>query len=220
MKSLRSSETVTPQNKKLMDSFGLEPRQAEAILEIKLRHLAKLEEIRITAEKDELEKEKSHIEKTLGSQRILTNLIKKEIRQDIKRHGDERRSPIKTRQEAEAFSEIDVIPMEPVTIILSQNGWIRSAKGHDIDPEKLKFKTGDSLLAYARTMSNKQIAFLDSSGRSFSVYAHTLPSARGMGEPLTGRFVIGQNAVIKTMISGKDNELILLFSDTGFGFIV
>lgn len=214
---IRNSDTP---KQELMDSFGLGARQAEAILEIKLRHLAKLEEIRITAEKNDLEKEQLRIEKTLGSRKILTTLIKKEIHQDIKKHGDERRSPIKTRQEAEAFSEIDVIPMEPVTIILSRNGWIRSAKGHDIDPEKLKFKTGDSMLAHARTMSNKQVAFLDSSGRSFSVYAHTLPSARGMGEPLTGRFVIGQEAVIQTMISGKDNELVLLFSDTGFGFIV
>ena len=203
----------------LMDAFGLSRLQAEAILEMKLRHLAKLEEIRITGEKNELEKERSQIEKILASPKLLRALIKKEIQQDIKKHGDERRSPIKTRKDAEAFSEIDVIPTEPVTIILSRNGWIRSAKGHDIDPEKLKFKAGDALLAHVRTMSNQQVIFLDSTGRSYSVYAHTLPSARGMGEPLTGRFAIGSDAVIQTIISGEDNDLLLLFSDTGFGFI-
>ncbi|SLM32123.1 DNA topoisomerase IV, subunit A [Desulfamplus magnetovallimortis] len=203
----------------LIKRFNLSERQADAILDIKLRHLARLEEIKITGERDELEKERQNLEKTLGSELLLKNLIKKEIRQDIKKHGDKRRSPILERKEAEAFSEEDVILVEPVTIILSKNGWIRSAKGHDFEPEKVKFKSGDEYLAHGRTLSNKQTVFLDSTGRTYSLPSHTFPSARSMGEPLTGRLVIKPDATIPFMINGDDDTLIFLYSDTGFGFV-
>ncbi len=198
--------------------FSLSEKQAEAILEIKLRHLAKLEEIKITGERDKLAKERRILEKTLASDTMLKNLIKREIRQDIKVHGDARRSPIRERREAEAFSEEDVILVEPMTIILSKNGWIRSAKGHEFDPEKVKFKSGDAYLAHGRTLSNKQTVFLDSTGRSYSLPSHSFPSARSMGEPLTGRLVIKPDATIPFMINGDDDTLVFLYSDTGFGF--
>ncbi len=203
----------------LMQRFNLSTRQAQAILEIKLRHLAKLEEMKIKGEQADLEKERKALEKTLGSPKQMVALIKKEIRQDIKTHGDERRSPLRERKEAEAFSEEAVIPTEPVTIILSTNGWVRSAKGHDIDPEKLKFKTGDSLLAHARTLSNRPVVFIDTSGRSYSLPAHSLPSARGVGEPLTGRLALKPDVAISTMVNDEDDSLYFVYSDTGFGFI-
>ncbi|MBF0467899.1 MAG: DNA topoisomerase IV subunit A [Desulfamplus sp.] len=203
----------------MISRFGLSDLQADAILEIKLRHLAKLEEIKIRAEHDELDKERISIEKTLASESLLNALVKKEIRQDIKTHGDDRRSPIKERKESEAFSQEDVIAVEPVTIILSRNGWIRSAKGHDFDPEKVKFKSGDSLLEAARTMSNRQTVFLDSTGRSYSIASHTFPSVRGMGEPLSGRLVLKPDVSINCMVTGEDSDLVLLASDIGFGFV-
>ncbi|MBF0303873.1 MAG: DNA topoisomerase IV subunit A, partial [Desulfamplus sp.] len=204
----------------LIEKFRLSDIQADSILEIKLRHLAKLEEIKIKSERDELDQERTLIERTLSSESLLNNLIKKEIRQDIKAHGDQRRSPIKERKEAEAFSKEDIITVEPLTIILSQNGWVRSAKGHDFDPEKVKFKSGDELLSVARTMSNRQTIFLDSEGRSYSIPSHTFPSARGMGEPLSGRLVIKPEASIKFMLTSEDdNQLVLLASDIGFGFV-
>jgi topoisomerase-4 subunit A len=203
----------------LMQRFNLSSRQAQSILEIKLRHLAKLEEIKIKGEQADLDKERKALEKILGSKKQLITLIKKEIRQDIKTHGDERRSPLRERKEAEAFSEEAVIATEPVTIILSTNGWIRSAKGHDIDPGKLKFKTGDSLLAHARNMSNRPVVFMDNTGRSYSLPAHSLPSARGMGEPLTGRLALKPDATICNMINGEDDTLYFIYSNTGFGFI-
>ncbi len=199
--------------------FDLSSVQAEAILEIKLRHLARLEEIKIKAERDVLDRERKKIEKILGSDRLIKNLIKQEIKSDVKRHGDKRRSPIRQRKEAEAFLKEEIIPVEPVTIILSRNGWIRSAKGHDIDPKKIKFKPGDSFLTHGRTMSNKRIVFIDSTGRSYSLPAHALPSARGMGEPLTTQFTIKPEADITAMLTGEEDDLFLLFSDTGFGFI-
>lgn len=205
---------------KLIEKFGLSEIQADSILEIKLRHLAKLEEIKIKSERDELDQERVFIDKTLLSPTLLNNLIKKEIRQDIKVHGDKRRSPIKERKEAEAFSKEEIIAVEPLTVILSQNGWIRAAKGHDFDPEKVKFKAGDELLAVGRTMSNRQTIFLDSEGRSYSIPSHTFPSARGMGEPLTGRLIIKPEASIKFMLTCEDdNQLVLLASDIGFGFV-
>ncbi len=205
---------------KLIEKFRLSDIQADSILEIKLRHLAKLEEIKIKSERDELEQERIYIDKTLNSKNLLNNLIKKEIRQDIKSYGDERRSPIKERKEAEAFSKEEIITVEPLTIILSQNGWVRAAKGHDFDPEKVKFKAGDDFLAVARTMSNRQTIFLDSEGRSYSIPSHTFPSARGMGEPLSGRLIIKPEASIKFMLTNEDDgALVLMASDIGFGFV-
>lgn len=203
----------------LMAKFNLSDRQATAILEIKLRNLARLEEIKIRAEKDELDIERQHLEKTLASEKRLKELIKKEIIADAKSHGDKRRSPITERKESEAFSKEEVIQIEPVTIILSKNGWIRSARGHDIDTAKLKFRTGDEFLSFAHTMSNKPAVFFDSTGKSYSIAAHTLPSARSMGEPLTGRLTLRQDAHITSLVTGNDDDLFLLYTDTGFGFI-
>ncbi len=203
----------------LIRKFDLSEIQAEAILEIKLRQLAKLEEIKIKAEKNELDKERASIEKILSSDRLIKNLIKREIRSDARKYGDKRRSPIRERKDAEAFSKEEIIQIEPVTIILSKNGWVRSAKGYDIDPARIKFKPGDSFLSYVRTMNNKNIVFIDSTGRFYSIYAYDLPSARGMGEPLTTKLSIKAGASVIAMLAGEEEDFFLFFSDMGFGFI-
>lgn len=213
---IRNSDDPKPV---LMETFNLSDRQATAILEIKLRNLAKLEEIKIQAEKDSLDTERQQLEKILASDKRLRTLIKREIQADTKTHGDLRRSPIFERKEAEAFSEEEVIQIEPMTVILSKNGWVRTAKGHDIDREKLKFKFGDDLLVTAPTMSNRPAVFFDSSGRSYSIATHTLASARTMGEPLTGRLTLKPEHHITNLVTGEDNDLFLLYTDAGFGFI-
>ncbi len=213
---IRNSDEPKPV---LMETFNLSDRQATAILEIKLRNLAKLEEIKIQAEKDSLDTERQQLEKILASDKRLRTLIKREIQADAKTHGDLRRSPIFERKEAEAFSEEEVIQIEPVTVILSKNGWVRTAKGHDIDVEKLKFKFGDDLLATAPTMSNRPAVFFDSSGRSYAIATHTLASARTMGEPLTGRLTLKPETRITSLVTGEDNDLFLVYTDAGFGFI-
>ncbi len=205
--------------KDLTKKFDLSEIQAETILNIKLRQLAKLEEIKILKEQKDLDKERKTIEKILSSEKRLKNEIKKEIKKDKKIYGDSRLAEIKFREDAEAFSEIEVIDKEPVTVTLSKNGWIRSAKGHDIDPEKLKFKIGDELLSYTRTWNHKPVVFLDSSGRSYSIPCHTLPSARGFGEPITGRLTIRHKSHIKYILTGKETSLIFLSSNQGYGFI-
>ncbi len=202
----------------LIARFGLSEKQADTILDIKLRQLAKLEEIKIKAEQKELDKERKAIEIILSSDKKLKNEIKKEIRKDKKKYGDARLSPINQRKEAEAFSEIEVIDKEPVTVTLSKNGWIRSAKGHDVDPFKLKFKIGDELLSYTRTWNDKPVVFLDSKGRSYSIPCHTLPSARGFGEPITGRLSIDQDSHIQFILTNDNNATIFLCSDLGYGF--
>ncbi|ACN15431.1 ParC [Desulforapulum autotrophicum HRM2] len=213
---IRNSDEPKPV---LMERFNLSDRQATAILEIKLRNLAKLEEIKIQAEKDSLDSERQQLEKILASDKRLRTLIKREIQADAKTHGDLRRSPIFERKEAEAFSEEEVIQIEPMTVILSKNGWARTAKGHDIDIEKLKFKFGDDLLVTAPTMSNRPAVFFDSSGRSYSIATHTLASARTMGEPLTGRLTLKPENHIISLVTGEDDDLFLLYTNTGFGFI-
>jgi topoisomerase-4 subunit A len=205
--------------KELIAKFNLSDKQAETILDIKLRQLAKLEEIKIITEQKELNKERKIIEKILSSEKNLKKEIKKEIKKDKKKYGNKRLSQIKQREVAEAFSEIEVIDKEPVTVTLSKNGWVRSAKGHDIDPEKLKFKIGDELLSYTRTWNDKPVVFLDSKGRSYSIPCHTLPSARGFGEPITGRLAIKQDSYIQYLLTNKDNALIFLSSDQGYGFL-
>src|SRR5690554_4090792 len=159
----------------LMERFGLSDLQAEAILELRLRHLAKLEEMKIRGEQDDLEKERDQLEKTLGSERRLKTLIKKEIMADADKFGDDRRSPVVARTEAKAFNEADLISTEPITVVLSDKGWIRAAKGHEIDAEKLSYKAGDSYLVSALGKSNQQVILLDNTGRSYSLPAHTLP---------------------------------------------
>lgn len=203
----------------LMERFGLSDTQAEAILELKLRHLAKLEEMKIRGEQDELEKERELLEKTLGSERRLKTLIKKEITEDAEQYGDERRSPVVTRAEAKAFSETDLTPTEAITVVLSKKGWVRAAKGHDVDAENLSYKSGDGFLLSLPGRSNQQAVFIDDTGRSYSLPTHTLPSARGQGEPLTSRLSPPANSDFIAMLMGEDTDKYLLSSDAGYGFI-
>ena len=203
----------------LMARFGLSDIQAEAILELKLRHLAKLEEMKIRGEQDELEKERDTLEKTLGSERRLKTLIKKEIMNDAETYGDERRSPVVARAEAKAFSENELTPTEPITVVLSQKGWVRAAKGHDIDGENLSYKAGDGYLMAALGKSNQQAVFLDSTGRSYSLAAHSLPSARGQGEPLSSRLTPPAGSDFVSLLMGDDKDKYLLCSNAGYGFI-
>jgi topoisomerase-4 subunit A len=206
--------------KDLLKTFALSEIQAKAILEIRLRQLARLEEIKILSEIKELEEQRKKLEKLLTSKKAFKAYMVDEIKSDAKKYGDKRRSPIKERKEAEAFSVTDVLDIEPVTIILSQNGWIRSAKGHDIDPYKAKFKSGDHILDYLRTKSDKPVVFLDNSGRSYMLFSHALPSARSNGEPLTGHLALPHDATINFMLSSENVDLFLVASDNGCGFIV
>lgn len=203
----------------LMARFGLTDTQAEAILELKLRHLAKLEEVKLTAEQNELAQERAQLELLLGSDRRLKTLIRKEILADAEKYGDARRSPLVEREEAKAMTERDLTPAEAVTVVLSQKGWVRAAKGHDVDGASLAYKAGDSFLAAAHGKSNQQVVFIDSSGRSFSCEAHLLPSARTQGEPLTGRFSLVAGETVDQVLMAKDEQAMLLASDAGYGFI-
>lgn len=203
----------------LMSRFNLSEEQAESILELKLRHLAKLEEMKIRGEQDELSKERDDLEKTLGSTRRLKTLIRKEIEEDAKIHGDDRRSKIVVRAEAQAISEEQMVPVEPMTVVLSTKGWVRAAKGHEVDGKQLSYKSGDEFASQARVKSNQNVMFLDSSGRSYSLMAHSLPSARGQGEPLTSRLKPEPGATFVAMLAGELEQQFLLASDAGYGFI-
>ena len=203
----------------LMDRFGLSDIQAEAILDLKLRHLAKLEEVKIRAEQDDLEQERNSLELTLGSERRLKTLIKKEIKADTESFGDDRRSPIVVRSEAQALSQTDLMVSESVTVVLSNKGWVRCAKGHDVDPLTLNYKSGDGYRLSAKGRSNQTSVFLDSTGRAYSVLTHTLPSARGQGEPLTGRVSPPSGATFEGLCVGDSSDCYLLASDAGYGFI-
>ena len=203
----------------LMETFNLSDVQAEAILQLRLRHLAKLEEMKIRGEQEELAKERDVLEKTLASPARLKALIKKELRADAKTHGDERRTAIVERQEALAISEEQLAPVEPVTVILSANGWVRAAKGHEIDPTEATYRPGDKYLDAARGKTNQPVVFLDTSGRSYSLSAHGLPSARGYGEPLTGRFMLSPGATVTSVIMAQPEQQLLMASDAGYGFI-
>ena len=204
----------------LMKRFKLSDAQAEAILELKLRHLAKLEEMKIRGEQDELSKEKAVIEKTLGSSARLKKLVGDEIRADAEAFGDKRRSPIVEREAAEAMDETALIPTEPVTVVLSKMGWVRAAKGHDVDATTLSYKAGDEFLHSAKGRSNQQAILVDSTGRGYSLPAHLLPSARGQGEPLTGRLSPPSGASFAGVIMGTvGDERCLLASRAGYGFV-
>ncbi len=205
--------------KVLMKRFKLTDDQAEAILETKLRNLAKLEEMKLLGEQEELNKERKHLEKLLGSSARLKTFIKKEIKDDAEKYGDNRRSPIVEREDAQAMSETDIVPAEQVTVVLSENGWIRSAKGHEVDTSKLNYKSGDRFKAATCGKSNQLAVFLDTTGRSFSLPAHTLPSARGYGEPLSGRLSTPAGAMFISAILGEPDQMLLLASDAGYGFI-
>ena len=203
----------------LMKRFKLSDTQAEAILDLKLRHLAKLEEMKIRGEQGELGEEREELEKTLGSKQRLKTLIRKELIEDAKIYGDERRSPLVERAAAQAMDETELIPTEPVTVVLSEKGWVRAAKGHDMDPFALGYKAGDSFKAEAKGRSNQLVVFMDSTGRSYSLPAHTLPSARGQGEPLTGRLQLPEGANFTGVTMGNPDDLCLVSSDAGYGFV-
>lgn len=203
----------------LMKRFGLSEIQTEAILELRLRHLAKLEEIKIRTEQKELANERDELESILGSPKKLKTLIRLELMADAKKYGDPRCSPLVERSAAQALQETEVIPAEPVTVILSQMGWVRSAKGHDIDGANLSYKAGDSFKMAVLGRSNQLAIFLDSTGRSYSLIAHSLPSARGQGEPLTGRLNPPSGATFDAVLIGEPEQLCLLASDAGYGFI-
>jgi topoisomerase IV subunit A len=203
----------------LIARFSLSEHQAEAILELKLRHLAKLEEIKIRGEQEELAQEKANLEQTLNSSKKLKTLIRRELTEDMERFGDERRSKLAVREEAHAMREEEIIPSEPITVILSQKGWLRAAKGHEFEVENLSYKAGDSFLMSAKGRSNQQAVFLDSTGRSYSLAAHKLPSARGQGEPLTRRLNPPPDATFVAVLLAEPTQLILLASDAGYGFI-
>ncbi|GAL07061.1 topoisomerase IV subunit A [Photobacterium aphoticum] len=203
----------------LMSRFDLSAIQADAILEIKLRQLAKLEEIKIRGEQDELSKEREQLEKLLGSERRLNTLIKKEILADAEKYGDDRRSPLVEREEAKALTERELIPSEAITVVLSEKGWIRHAKGHEVDPSTLSYKSGDNYLAHARGKSNQPAIFLGSDGRSYALESHSLPSARSQGEPITGRLNLTPGTAMRQVMMSEDEQLWLMGSDAGYGFI-
>ncbi len=203
----------------LMKRFKLSDEQAEAILELKLRHLAKLEEMSIRAEQKELSEERDNLEKILSSKQRLKTLIRKELEAVIEEHGDDRRSPIVEREAAQAMSETDLLSADPITIIVSEKGWVRAAKGHEVDPLSLNYKSGDAWLDSACGKTNQLAVFIDSTGRTYSLPAHTLPSARGQGEPLTGRLSPISGATFCGVMSGDPSQLYLLATDFGYGFV-
>ncbi len=203
----------------LMERFGLSGAQAEAILELKLRHLARLEEMKIRGEQDVLESERQLLQTTLGSRTRLKTLIKKELTEDCQTFGDERRSILVAREAAQALKQEDLVPSEPVTIVLSKSGWVRLAKGHEIDPATLSYRAGDEFQHSARGRSIEQAVFLDAAGRAYALPAHTLPSARGLGEPLSSKFSPADGAAFLYCLTGDGQQKILLASSFGYGFI-
>jgi topoisomerase-4 subunit A len=203
----------------LMERFKLSEEQADYVLDTRLRQLARLEEMKIKAEQEELASERDSIAKILGSGQRLKNLIKKEIQSDAEKFGDERRSRLVERAAAQAMDETALVASEPVTVVLSSNGWVRVAKGHDIDPADMNYKSGDEFASAARCRSNQSAVFLDSTGRTYAVPAHSLPTARGQGEPLTGRLKPEDGARFVGVMAGDPDSLYLLGSDSGYGFI-
>ena len=203
----------------LMARFKLSEDQTDYILETRLRQLARLEEMKITAERDQLEEERARINVLLKSPAKLKTLIKEELRADAAKFGDDRRSPLVQRGAAQALDESALVVSEPVTVVLSQKGWARAAKGHDIDAEGLNYRDGDGLLAFVKARTTQQVAFIDSTGRSYSTPAHTLPSARGNGEPLTGRFSPAGGASFDALVAGDNDTRLIIASDFGYGFV-
>jgi topoisomerase-4 subunit A len=204
----------------LMARFGLSDAQAEAILELKLRHIARLEEMKIRGEQADLIAERDALEKTLSSETRLRRKVRDELLEDAKTFGDPRRSPIVEREAARAMDESELIPTEPVTIVLSEKGWIRSGKGHELDPKELSYKAGDGFLVAARGRSNQNAIILDSTGRTYALPAHGLPSARGQGEPLSSHVSPPAGASFVGLMIGGDKDLYLLSTSAGYGFLV
>ncbi len=203
----------------LMARFALSEEQADYILETRLRQLARLEEMKINAERDQLEEERARINVLLNSKARLKTLIKDELREDARKYGDDRRSPLVERQVAQALDESALVASEPVTIVLSEKGWVRAAKGHDVDAPGLNYREGDAYLVAARGRTTQQVAFIDSTGRSYSLPAHALPSARGNGEPVTGRFSLPTAARIDTIAVADAGTRLVMASDAGYGFV-
>jgi topoisomerase-4 subunit A len=204
----------------LMARFELSDIQADAILDLKLRHLAKLEEMKIRGEQSDLADERDELQKILASKQRLRTLVRKELSADAEQYGDDRRSPIVARSAAQAFAAESLLSSEAMTVVLSEMGWVRAAKGHDIDPASLNYKAGDGFLAAARGRSNQLAVFADSTGRTYALPIHNLPSARGQGEPLTGRLSPPPGAVFVGVIIGNAEDLYLFSSDAGYGFVV
>ena len=203
----------------LMSHFGITGTQAEAILELKLRNLARLEEMKIRAEQTKLDDERQKLETTLGSKARLKTLVKTELLADAEKYGDNRRSQLIEREAAQALKEEDLIQSEACTIVLSKSGWVRAAKGHDIDATTLAYKAGDEFLHAVRGRSNQQAVFLDSSGRAYSLAAHSLPSARTLGDPLTSRFTLPEGGQFRYAIMGETQQKLVLASSFGYGFV-
>ncbi|MFI8480510.1 DNA topoisomerase IV subunit A [Pseudomonas sp. NPDC078700] len=204
----------------LIERFELSDIQADYILDTRLRQLARLEEMKIRGEQDELAKEREKLLKLLGSEARLKKLVRDEIIKDAETYGDDRRSPIVARAEAKALSENELMPAEPVTVVISEKGWVRCGKGHDIDATGLSYKAGDGFKAMAPGRSNQFAVFIDSTGRSYSLAAHSLPSARGQGEPLTGRLTPPPGATFECVMLPDDEALYVIASDAGYGFVV
>ena len=205
--------------RELMRRFGLSDAQAEAILDLRLRRLAKLEEIKIRGELDELQEERESLQQVLGSATRLKNQVKEEIRADMEKFGDARRSPLEQREESRALDETQLMPTEPVTVILSGKGWVRAAKGHDIDPETLTYRAGDDFRQAAMGRSNQFAVFLDSTGRCYSIASHILPSARSHGEPVSGWVTPPDGAAFVGVMLGESDRLYFLSTDAGYGFV-
>ena len=203
----------------LIQRFALSDTQAEYILDTKLRQLARLEEVKIRAEQEELALEKAELELLLGSEARLKTLVKKELKATAEEFGDGRRSPLTERGEAQAFNEKDLMTAEPITAVLSDKGWLRAAKGHDIDPTSLSYKSGDKFLSAAKGKSNQNVFLQDTTGRYYALPGHTLPSARGQGEPATGRLKMPPGALFTDVVMGADEQKILMGTDAGYGFI-
>lgn len=203
----------------LMDSYDLSEIQANAILDIRLRQLAKLQEIELKSERDALNAERATLQELLDNPDSLTSLMIDELTSDMKEHGNERMSPIVEREEATALKESDLVPSEPITAILSQAGWIRAAKGHDVDAAGMSYRSGDSYQAHVHGKSNEKIYIMDSTGRSYSIDAHTLASARGQGDPLTSVLKPAAGAKFEQLLAGDNEQKIILASSQGYGFI-
>ena len=216
IKIIRNSDDP---KKELMKTFKISEIQTNAILEIRLRQLAKLEQIKLEEEKGELELERAELEKIIKSKARLKTYIKNELKDIKDKFGDERNSPIESLSEAKAFSEEEMVTSEAVTIILSKAGWIRSAKGHDVEASNLTYRGDDKLQHFAKGRNNQTAVFFDSGGKAFSLQAHSLPSARGMGEPLTGRVVSESGVTFEGVAIGTDESKILISNTAGFGFI-
>jgi len=213
---IRSNDEPKPV---LMKRFKITDTQAEAILELKLRHLAQLEEMKIREEQKVLEQERDDLQTTLGSERRMKTLVKKEIRADIDTYGDDRRSPIVARDAAQAIAESELMPSEPITVVLSQRGWVRAGKGHEVDARALNFKSGDGFQSTARGRTNGSAMFLDSTGRVYCLPAHGFPSARGLGEPISGRLKPPDGSRFISVIMGDDDDRYLFSTSAGYGFV-